>query len=73
LVDKVYKPKNLMLAWEKVRRNKGAGGVDGVTLKDFEEDVQERREVLHAELKTDTYRPPPVRQKLIPKAGQPGK
>jgi len=73
LVDKVYKPKNLMMSWEKVRRNKGAGGVDGVTLEVFEEDLQERLERLHAELKTDSYRPQPVRQKLIPKAGQPGK
>ena len=73
LVDKVYKPKNLLLAWEKVRRNKGAGGVDGETLEEFEEGLQERLERLHGELKTDTYRPQPVRQKLIPKAGQPGK
>ena len=73
LVDKVYKPKNLLLAWEKVRRNKGAGGVDGETLEEFEEGLQERLERLHGELKTDTYRPQPVRQKLIPKPGQPGK
>lgn len=73
LVDKVYKPKNLLRAWEKVRRNKGAGGVDGETLEEFEGGLQERLERLHVELKTDTYRPQPVRQKLIPKAGQPGK
>ena len=29
LVDKVYKRKNLEVAWEKVKRNRGAGGVDG--------------------------------------------
>ena len=32
LVDKVYKRKNLELAWEKVRANKGAGGVDGQSM-----------------------------------------
>ena len=37
LVDKVYKRKNLELAWYRVKRNKGAGGVDGVTLAEFEE------------------------------------
>ena len=42
LVDKVYKPKNLAMAWDKVRRNKGAGGVDGETLKDFEAGLEER-------------------------------
>lgn len=32
LVDKVYKRKNLELAWERVRRIRGAGGVDGQSL-----------------------------------------
>jgi len=71
--DKVYKPKNLVLAWERVWRNKGAGGVDGETLKDFEAGLEERLARLHAELKADDYCPQPVRQKLIPKPGQPGK
>lgn len=29
LIDKVYAPKTLALAWEKVRANRGAAGVDG--------------------------------------------
>ena len=73
LVDKVYKPKNLAMAWDKVRRNKGAGGVDGETLKDFEAGLEERLARLHAQLKADRYCPRPVRRKLIPKPGQPGK
>ena len=73
LVDKVYKRKNLELAWYRVKRNKGAGGVDGVTLAEFEEHLDVHLDRLHEELKTDTYQPMAVRQKLIPKAGQPGK
>ena len=73
LVDKVYKRKNLFLAWEKVKANGGSGGVDGVSLKEFEERLDEHIARLHEELKTDTYRLQPVRQHLIPKAGQPGK
>lgn len=73
LVDKVYKKKNLLLAWEKVRRNKGGGGVDGQSLKEFEDLLDELLDKLYEELKTDTYRPQPVRQHLIPKAGQPNK
>lgn len=73
LVDKVYKKKNLVLAWEKVKRNAGAGGVDGQSLEKFEEKLGERLEQLHEELKTDTYRPLPVREHRIPKAGQPAK
>ena len=71
LVDKVYKPKNLELAWKRVKRNKGAGGIDGQTLEEFEEQLDAHLDRLHEELKNDDYRP--VRQKLIPKAGQPGK
>jgi len=29
LIDKVYKRKNLEIAWEKVKANRGSGGVDG--------------------------------------------
>ena len=36
LIDKVYKRKNLEMAWEKVKANRGSGGVDGQTLEAFE-------------------------------------
>jgi RNA-directed DNA polymerase len=73
LVDKVYKKKNLELAWEKVRQNRGAGGIDGESIEVFEREAVGKLERLHDELKHDTYRPQPVRQKGIPKPGQPGK
>ena len=73
LVDKVYKRKNLELAWQKVRRNGGAGGVDGQSLESFEAELNDHLDRLQQELKSDTYEPDPVRQKLIPKSGQPGK
>jgi RNA-directed DNA polymerase len=73
LVDKVYARKNLALAWEKVRKNRGAGGVDGQSIQEFAEEQEEQLERLHEELKQSVYRPQPVREKLIPKAGQPGK
>jgi RNA-directed DNA polymerase len=73
LVDKVYKMKNLELAWQKVRRNKGAGGIDGQSVELFEEELDANLKLLHEELKTDRYQPRPVRQQMIPKPGQPGK
>lgn len=73
LVDKVYKMKNLELAWEKVRQNRGAGGIDGESIEAFEREVGVKLARLQEELKTDTYQPQPVRQKEIPKPGQPGK
>ncbi len=73
LVDKVYKRKNLALAWQKVKRNRGAGGIDGQSLAEFEERLDEHLDRLHEQLKADTYQPQPVREHQIPKAGQPGK
>ncbi len=69
----VYKRKNLELPWEKVRRNKGSGGVDGQSPDEFKESLDEHPDRLHEELKMDAYMPLPVRQHLIPKAGPPGK
>ena len=71
LIDKVYQRKNLEIAWERVQANQGAGGVDGESIEAFGARSQERLSQLHDELKTDGYRPLPVRQKPIPKAGRP--
>jgi len=73
LVDKIYKKKNLVLAWNLVKRNKGAGGIDGQTIETFDLNHHNYLDLLYEELKSDKYNPLPVRQKLIPKAGQPGK
>jgi len=61
------------MAWRKVKANKGAGGVDGQGLGDFEERLEQNLTRLHQELKDQTYQPQPVRRKMIPKAGQTGK
>src|SRR5438876_3411763 len=72
LIDKVYKRKNLEIAWEKVKANRGSGGVDGQTLETFEAQLEQQLERLHRELREDTYQPLPVRQHRIPKQGKPG-
>jgi RNA-directed DNA polymerase len=71
LVDKVYSRKNLKLAWERVRANQGAGGTDGVTIGEFEADLDANLERLHRELREKTYRPQAVRRLEIPKRGVP--
>jgi len=71
LIDKVYKRKNLEVAWEKVNANRGSGGVDGQSLTAFATQLDSQLERLQRELKEDTYRPQPVRQHPIPKAGKP--
>jgi RNA-directed DNA polymerase len=72
LIDKVYKRKNLEMAWEKVKANRGSGGVDGQTLKVFGEQLDPQLDRLQSELTEETYKPQPVRQVPIPKAGKPG-
>jgi group II intron reverse transcriptase/maturase len=72
-VDKVYQRKNLEMAWERVRANGGAGGIDGQSIEEFEKVRDQELDRLHEALKDDTYRPLPVREHLIPKPGQPGK
>ncbi len=67
LMDKVWAPATLLAAWAKVRANKGAAGVDGVSIERF----AARSEVYLAELMTalrdGSYRPQPVKRVEIPK------
>src|ERR1700757_3009188 len=72
LVDKVYQRKNLEMAWERVKANRGSGGVDGQSLEAFAAQLDQQLDRLQSELKDDTYQPQPVRQVQIPKAGKPG-
>ena len=72
LVDKVYKQRNLEIAWERVRANRGSGGVDGQTLEQFAAELGQQLGRLQRELQEETYQPQPVRQVQIPKAGKPG-
>jgi RNA-directed DNA polymerase len=69
LIDKVYALQNLQSAWERVRANRGAAGVDGMTLRKFAERADARLQQLSQELRAKTYRPQPVRRVFIPKSG----
>lgn len=69
LIGQVYDRRNLQRAWERVRKNKGAGGVDGVTIARFEEDLDRYLDALHRLLKDGRYRPRPVRRVEIDKPG----
>jgi retron-type reverse transcriptase len=68
----------LLHAWQRLARNRGsnAPGTDRVTRKAVEErpdGVAGFLEDIRQELRQGTYRPQPVRQRLIPKPGKPGK
>jgi group II intron reverse transcriptase/maturase len=60
------------MAWEKVKANRGSGGVDGQSLEAFAAQLDQQLNRLQSELKDETYQPQPVRQVQIPKAGKPG-
>ncbi len=59
LIGLVYDRRNLQRAWERVKKNKGAGGVDGVTIARFDENLGHYLDVLHRLLKDGRYRPRP--------------
>ena len=56
-------------AYEKVKANQGAPGVDGETIAEFERDLQGNLYKLWNRMSSGTYFPPPVRAVEIPKAG----
>src|SRR5437879_3775679 len=72
LTNKVYQRKNLEMAWETVKANRGSGGVDGQSLDGFAAQLDQQLDRLQSELTEEVYLPQPVRQVQIPKAGKPG-
>ena len=69
LMDKVYRLENLQSALDKVRRNKGAAGIDGQTVGQYEKGCPERLETVQGWLKTGGYTPKPVKRVWIEKLG----
>jgi RNA-directed DNA polymerase len=67
LIDKVYAPATLALAWTKVRANKGAAGVDGQSIERFAAKAELYLSELAAALREGTYRPQSVKRVEIPK------
>ena len=68
LIDKVATERTLGIAWEKVRSNAGACGVDRISVAGFEKDSESRLLAVKEHLKKGSYRPHAVRRVMIPKA-----
>ena len=60
LFDRLCTTNTLSLAFKEVRKNKGAPGIDGVTIKDFQAKLNEELVQLKAELESWHYKPTPV-------------
>ena len=54
-------------AFQVVKRNRGAAGIDKVSVKMFEANLDENLAALMKDLKIGTFRPRPLRRKMIPK------
>ena len=66
-MEEVVEQENLMTALKKVRSNKGAAGVDGMTVDDLRAHLKEHWPAIRESLLAGTYKPMPVKRVEIPK------
>ena len=67
LLEKVLSKDNLNKAYKQVYKNKGASGVDGVTVEELFAYIREHQQEILWQIRNRKYKPQPVRRVLIPK------
>ena len=67
LLEKVLSKENLNKAYKQVYKNKGASGVDGVTVEELFAYIKEHKEEILWQIRNRKYKPQPVRRVYIPK------
>ena len=67
LLERILNRENLNRAYKRVRANKGAPGIDGMTVEEALPWLREHREELLESIRAGKYKPQPVRRKEIPK------
>jgi len=67
LMEEVCERENLQRAWQRVRRNKGGPGIDGMTIDDARGHLREHWPDIRSQLLDGTYQPLPVKRVEIPK------
>jgi len=69
LLTRVVARANMVLAWKRVKANRGSAGVDGLTIDATIDHLKTEWPRIREELQAGTYRPQPVRRVQIPKSG----
>ena len=67
MLEKILSDDNIKLAYKRVYANKGAGGVDGVTIQELEEYMKKYWNGIKKEIRERKYKPQPVLRVEIPK------
>jgi len=67
LLERILSRDNLNKAFKRVKANKGAPGIDGMTVEDAPRWLREHRDELLESIRSGKYKPQPVRRKEIPK------
>lgn len=68
LIEVITSKENLNRAYKKVVENKGAGGIDEMTVKELGDYIRENKDSIVKSLRNRTYMPKPVRRVYIPKS-----
>ena len=67
LLEAALARENMVLAWKRVKANKGSAGSDGLTIAQTQEELKTRWPQVKESILLGTYRPQPVRRVMIPK------
>ena len=67
MIEAILEPENLAQAWQRVKANKGAPGIDGMTVEDFPAFAREHWPRIAIAIENGIYHPAPVRRVWIPK------
>jgi RNA-directed DNA polymerase len=67
LFERILETYNLKAAFKRVKANKGAPGIDGITIEEYEQNLEEELNQLKEEVQSWSYKPTPVKRVEIPK------
>ena len=67
MIEEILEPENLAQAWKRVKANKGAPGIDGMTVEDFPAFARKEWPRIAKAIVEGSYRPAPVKRVWIPK------